>query len=190
MFAAPSYYNVPLSIFSLGFKDWGHLSFLSICRGTVQMMPEKINFSWQRARQMAKTRTRQNKKPPLHFIHNSSWQRLFVLNCFAPNGWLSDSYILQFSFIWCHPFPMTVTTWNSPQDLLWSNSFKHTSSESTTKMGSLVRELHSVLSVYLGIMVEGTVTGLSAVAIPAILKWGTQYLSYIFSLRGSWNNFC
>jgi len=37
-------------------------------------------------------------------------------------------------------------------------------------MGSLVRELQAVLSVYLGIMVEGTVTGLSAVAIPAILR--------------------
>ena len=38
-------------------------------------------------------------------------------------------------------------------------------------MGSLVRELQAVLSVYLGIMVEGAVTGLSAVAIPDILRW-------------------
>ena len=37
-------------------------------------------------------------------------------------------------------------------------------------MGSLFRELQSVLSVYLGIMVEGAVTGLSAVAIPAMLR--------------------
>merc|ERR1719370_8410 len=37
-------------------------------------------------------------------------------------------------------------------------------------MGSLLRELQSVLSVYLGIMVEGAVTGLSAVAIPAIIS--------------------
>ena len=37
-------------------------------------------------------------------------------------------------------------------------------------MGSLFRELQAVLSVYLGIMVEGAVTGLSAVAIPAMLR--------------------
>ena len=43
-------------------------------------------------------------------------------------------------------------------------------------MGSLVRELQAVLSVYLGIMVEGSVTGLSAVAIPAILRCSTSTL--------------
>ena len=34
----------------------------------------------------------------------------------------------------------------------------------------MFRELQAVLSVYLGIMVEGAVTGLSAVAIPAMLR--------------------
>ena len=38
----------------------------------------------------------------------------------------------------------------------------------------MVRELQAVLSVYLGIMVEGSVTGLSAVAIPAILRCSTS----------------
>ena len=48
-------------------------------------------------------------------------------------------------------------------------------------MGSLVRELQAVLSVYLGIMVEGIVTGLSAVAIPAILRCRTNPLLLVES---------
>ena len=46
MFAGPSYYDLPLLTLplTLSFKDWGHLSFLGIYRGHVQMMamPEKI----------------------------------------------------------------------------------------------------------------------------------------------------
>ena len=60
-------------------------------------------------------------------------------------------------------------------------------------MGSLVRELQAVLSVYLGIMVEGIVTGLSAVAIPAILRYRQNpprlmesVLSIIGSRRFTW----
>ena len=70
MFAGPSYYDLPLSTLSLtlGFKDWGHLSFFGICRGHVQMMamPEKMKQTVRQTDGQNQNQTKQETTSALH----------------------------------------------------------------------------------------------------------------------------
>ena len=70
MFAGPSYYDLPLSTLSLmlGFKDWGHLSLLSIYTGPVQMMamPEKIKQTERQTDGQNQNQTKQETTSALH----------------------------------------------------------------------------------------------------------------------------
>lgn len=70
MFAGPFYYDLPLSTLTLtlGFKDWGHLSFLGICRGPIQMMamPEKIKQTESQTDGQNQNQTKQETASALH----------------------------------------------------------------------------------------------------------------------------
>ena len=74
-------------------------------------------------------------------------------------------------------------------EMLWhkteNNHFQQEKWQIRAAMGSFVRELQAVLSVYLGIMVEGSVTGLSAVAIPDILRFSKSTLGRCGSISSN-----
>ena len=71
MFEGPSYYDLPLSnsfSLTLSFKDWGHLSFLSIYRGPVQIMamPEKMKQTERQTDGQNQNQTKQETTSAVH----------------------------------------------------------------------------------------------------------------------------